>query len=254
MKFRYEYRTRDNILHEDVIVAKSRDAVFSKLVRLGVKPSRVWQLPDPMHRLKVVAWSALALFVLTFGGVVLREHVMTANPETRKQLQGDPVFIERGVANDWADVFADPVDRYLARYAQPGWRIRFTADGESRCVIANALTRNVDKRVRYADSDVMELRQLKRIVAGIRNEAGEFIAAGGDAEKFLSLLDERQRRESDVYFKLTTDFADVSKNMNESQLYDAWVNCNRKLKSMGLKMISLPERVVEIKNLSKIDP
>ena len=245
MKFRFEYRTCDNVLHSDVVAAKSREAVFALLAKRGIKPGRVEPLPDPYRRLRLSVAVGIVLCVVSWIGWCVYLHSITVHPETRKQIYGDPVLIEKAVASDWVDVLPDPVDRYLARYAQPGWRVRFPFDSEVRRCVLVGLAANVEKRICYAGSDLMEYRQLKRIVAGIRLEAAEFLSAGGNVEKFLELLDVRQAREIEIRTKLEAEFIEACSHLATNRLFDAWVDCNRKLKAKGLKMIELPASVAE---------
>ena len=51
MKFRYEYRTRDNARHEGVIDAPDREGVYAALKAQGVRPSFVAEVPGFFNKL-----------------------------------------------------------------------------------------------------------------------------------------------------------------------------------------------------------
>lgn len=246
MKFRYEYRTSDNKLHEGFITAKNRDAVFAALAKEGRRPSRVVQLADPLHWVKVGVGGVLGLAILASAVLYAVDRARTVRPETRRQIYGDPVLIERGVASDWTEVLPDATDRYLARYAQPGWRVRIVADGSARAAIAADLAAQAAKKMRFASDDLMEHRQLKGMIAALRAEAAEFIAAGGDARRYLELLDERQQSEAEIRAQGLAAFQKaIEAKLPPDRLSEYWMDCNRKLKSLGLKPIPMPETLAD---------
>lgn len=250
MKFRYEYRTSDNIRHSDVICAKSREGVFSALAKKGIKPGHVELIPDPWRFVRLTGIAFIFLIVFSFLSFIAvckyreyREGNLIAVSETRKQLYGNPVLIESCVSSDWEEAFESSDDRYLARYAQPGSIVRFCPTELERKSVAASLS--VRKSIRYRESDIETIRQIKRIVVGIREEALAFIQSGGTADEYLNLLDLRQRREAELHSKIIAEFEEAQSKLPVEKLYDAWARQNRKLSSIGLQNIAMPTKLAE---------
>lgn len=247
MKFRYEYRTSDNVRHSDVVVAKNREAVFSALAKRGIKPGFVEALPDPWRSMRISLGVALIVLLvgvsLELAHFARQERASIVSSMTRRQIQGNPLVIEQGVAGGWREVFTEPADLHLARYAQPGWRVRQSDDAAWRAQVATNLLAKC--HIRFTPDDLPEFRQLKRIVVGLREEASAFITAGGAVETYLALLDERQMQELSYQEKIAEDFLATLETQPETRHYDAWLTCNRKLSARGLKTIAMPEKIFE---------
>lgn len=254
MKFRYEYRTSDNVRHSDVITAKSREGVFTQLAKKGIKPGLVEQLPDPWRPVRVLAYVIIGAAALASIGYssyfAISRHIaastearlLTVAPETRKQLYGNPLVVERGVACDWSDVFTERIDRVLSRYAQPGWKVeKKIADEDLQALAVGLLAQS---NIKYVPNELNEHRQLKRIVLGIREEAREFVDAGGDPTQFLRLLDERQDAEIAARVKIDSEYRDSLLHLPDERHHDAWQKANRKLRALGLRMIPMPDSSV----------
>lgn len=76
MKFRFEYRTSDNVLHRGEIAAPDRESAFARLKEQGIRPARLEDAPGLGNKIfgKGKRWLAIALLailVLVFGALAL---------------------------------------------------------------------------------------------------------------------------------------------------------------------------------------
>ncbi len=230
MKYKYLYQTKDNENRAGFIDARDRADAYAKLRKQGIRPYRVigddpvrWQ---PWAVGGVVAALATALAVtlaVAFGG---GGHA----PQSRRQLTGDRAVISAGLANGWEGVFATNLDRYLAAYAQPGWiALPPELDAAAIDAFADELARPLD----YRDGDAPEVTRLKNIVAQMRAEMTDYLAAGGTVGDYLDFLEERQDQERAFRNKALEALARAPESLRER----ARINLNARLREMGLAEI-----------------
>lgn len=235
MKFTYQYRTSDNVVHHGVINAASRDAVFAALKAKGIKPGRVDEAPGFFNKLFGKGKRWIAIFVLAVIAVVFalsyEMQVRVGDEqdliEERAQLYGDPVVIGECTAAGWTNVFSRAFDCYLAKYAVPGVKVssgaaapKYEAGELDYCAVA--------------ESDLDEIAQMKRMVNGIKKEMSEYLEAGGTREGYLKRLDIRQRAERGV-------FETTQREIMRAKDHSVWKAKNAELRAMGLPMVAVDE-------------
>ena len=240
MKFIYQYRTPDNKSHKGVIKAASKEAAYAALKAKGVKPGRVEDAPGFFNKLfgKGKRWIAIAVLSLAVVGATV--YFATLPPSVlpfaeRGQIYGDASVLQQHESEGWADVFADPGDRILAAFAQPGKPVA------SSLVPASFNTRPV----RIAASDLDEVKRMKQIVNGMKRELERYLASGGNEKGYYERLVERQSLEGRIVENLTRDIdalrRQAERSYDKEELLAKWREKNATLRDMGFKTIPLPE-------------
>ena len=111
MKFIYEYRTKDNIRHEGVINAASRDAAFAALKAQGIRPGSVKEAPGVWNKLFGKGKRWIAIVLLAIIAIISMTFALHKNESItpsfiadsavggamRRQILGDSAIIEKGV-------------------------------------------------------------------------------------------------------------------------------------------------------------
>ncbi len=244
MRFNYEYRTQDNVRHQDVIDADSREAAFSLLKSRGVKPFGLVEAPDAINRVKAFVrrgWVLAALGVL-FAAVTAALVIVSVRKPTaatvamespRHQIYGDPALIEEIVRTDFAKVFSRPGERFLARFAQPGaYR---SADGIVNVKVDGGtlsdLRRSLDEPILPVDGEAREIAELKAIVRGMKVELKEYLADGvGSVESYVRRLNERLVEERQIRERVLTELESDSSSQ-------AVRKANETLRAYGLRTV-----------------
>ena len=202
MRFIYEYRTSDNVPHTDEIAASDREAAFRILRERGIRPGRLVEAPGFFNKLfgKGKRWLTIAVLCVTLA-IVVGRGILTAPQSSsvvestaRHQIYGDPVILEPFERGDFSGVFADAGDRHLARYAQPG-RLMPSLEGD-----AVPPPPDFSVSVLVSPDDPREIRELKEIVGGMREELRGYLAEGGGTwASYCRRLDERLDEERAIY-------------------------------------------------------
>ena len=92
------------------------------------------------------------------------------------------------------------------------------------------------------EDDLVEHRQVKAIVNGLRRELNAYLAEGGSVYMFLERLIERQEVEAAIYRRLE---AEVEKAAGSEGLYEVWSRKNEELRSLGIRTIPLPGELIK---------
>lgn len=253
MKYTYAYKTSDGVRHEDSMNAASRDEVFAALRKQGIKAIKVVagdgsKANGEIHGVRKRVVAALVVFVAVGVGIVayfsgtrsngdLGDSATTAfaTGQDRRQVIGDAAIIEKGIRNGWSDVFTLEGERFLASFAIPGVKAgqrntsekEFTAALENKCVVN--------------DSDSLEVRQIKAMVEGMKNEARRYLAAGGTIVEYGKRLTERQDAEIAVYNRVKADIEKARETMTEAAFMTYWEKRNDELRNLGIKTVGLGE-------------
>lgn len=256
MKFVYEYRTSDNVRHSGTVSAASRDAAFAALRAQGIRPGRMEEAPGLLNKVlgKGKRWLAIFVLLALVGGLsfaLVNAHTVRpqqtgevvyatadgfAVPIERRQIWGDDAVIEQAAQTNWKVIFANPADRLLSLFAQPGFQLKvFPRVPET---IYDDFKRSLSERVAIGPSDLDEYKQMKCIVQGMKDEMRTYLAAGGKVDGYLRRLGQRQREEADFVERAKKDLANRIERGEDT--ITAWQETNRLLREQGLKSIPMP--------------
>lgn len=249
MKFRYEYRTSDNVRHEGIICAASREAAFAALKSRGVRPSVVVVAPGLLNRMQswgwrwfvpLVAFLGLLVVLMIFDAAGLRNGAIPgrdafrnfSTATVRHQIYGDPEVLQRIECGGLDLILTNVGDRVLAAYAQPGRSINACLPRD--CDLAMELEKVVGVYVEIGDNDEREICELKQIINGMKDELDAYLAVGtGTLATYLRRLDERFIREKGI---VESVYADLQGERDVR----VWDEKNAQLRRIGLRPISLP--------------
>ena len=259
MKYTYAYKTSDGIRHEDSMNAASREEVFAELRKQGIKAIKVVAADGSKANGEVrgvrkravaalVALAAVCAGVVTYFGGTRTAAVTAANSATsspRHQIYGDPAIMEALERGDFGEVFMRDGDKMLAIFAQPGKlmcakgvnpRRLGTGNGE-RGTVFEMYARSelaIDKDIQIAADDSREVRELKQIVNGMREEMREYLANGnGTPRSYWRRLNERTLSEIQIYER-------TRRELEKETRPEIWEQKNESLRILGLRTIPAP--------------
>ncbi len=227
MKYKYLYQTRENENREGWIDARDRADAYTRLRKQGIRPYRVIG-NDPV---RWQPWATGAAFVFLSAG--LAWFVVRPAPEPphgRCQLTGNSEVISKGMADGWSEIFDAKLDRHLAAYAQPGW---IALPPETTDADIAAFAEDLKRPFDAASAPNPETRLLKGIVAAMRREMSDYLAAGGSVKDYLAFLEDRQDQEREFRNKAQDAIARAPESMRER----VRMNVNVRLREMGLPEI-----------------
>lgn len=251
MKFRYVYKTSDGVRREGKIDAPTREDVFATLRTQKIRAIKVIACDgskdngaDYGVRTQVVVTIAIVVALAAAGitGALFYAHDTASSFDhktdetTRRQPIGDAVVIEKGIRTGWADVFDKPGDRFLASFAIPGVpaSIRTTTIVELQKALAEDCVARED--------DTLEVRQIKSMVAGIKEEIREYLADGGKLSDYCTRLVQRQETEIAYHQRIKTELETAAqKHIPKDELEELWEKRNETLRGMGIKLVPMPE-------------
>ena len=265
MKYIYAYKTSDGIRHEDTMNASSREEVFAELRKRGIKAIKVvaadgskanGEIRGVRRRVVIILLALVALSVgitayltgTNFGtkrsdlvvpnsaviDTVSNPYASAANVDkTRRQVFGDEAIVAKGIRTGWADVFALEGDRFLASFAIPGVKAgqRNTSLKEFEAAINSMCEIN--------PNDSPEARQIKAMVEGMKDEARQYIAAGGKIVDYGKRLTERQDAEIAIYERIKSEIEKAKDTLGEDEFMDVWERRNEELRNLGIKTVGL---------------
>lgn len=246
MKYTYAYKTPDGIRHEASMNASSREEVFSTLRSQGIKAIKVvasdgskanGEVRGVRKRVVVSLLFAVALIVggvAYFGGTHSNEDVAVSQlqtDQTRRQIIGDVGIIEKGILTGWSEVFELEGDRFLASFAIPGVKPgqRNTSEAE--------FMRALESANEVKSSDSLEVRQIKAMVEGMKNEARSYLRAGGSVLEYGKRLTERQDAEMAIYERAKAELKRAKDTMSSDKYLDLWEERNNQLRNLGIKLV-----------------
>ena len=257
MKYTYVYKSSDGVRHEAAMEAASREAVFAALRTKGIKAIKVVAADGSKAngeirgvRKRVVLATALSAAVVAglvaFAAFYLTSNVkrQTSNPQTspRHQIYGDPAIMEAFERGRFEEVFTNKADRMLAWFAQPGKLMCPKGTDPRRCAADFALfwhgvsdtqcqLGDCDGRDAHRPSDSREVRELKQIVNGMRQELRDYLANGnGTPKSYWRRLLERTQEEMRIYERTRRE---LENEKNEA----VWEEKNEALRRLGLRTI-----------------
>ena len=256
MKFTYAYKSSDGVRHEAAMEAKSRDEAFEVLRGRGIRPIKVVAADGSKANGEVrglrkravfalVALAALVAGVVAYLGGERTGAATAANSEAsapRHQIYGDPATVEGLERGDFAAHLPRTGDQMLAVFAQPG-KLMCAKGANPRLLDAamDAAFVAYAKDELAAEHDIAidageerELRELKQIVNGMREEMRYYLANGnGTPRSFWRRLNERTTQEMQIYERTRRE---LEKETSE----EVWEQKNDALRRLGLRTIANP--------------
>lgn len=232
MKYKYLYQTKENENREGWVTAKNREAAYHKLRIMGIRPYRVIG-DDPVNWMPwaggaLVVVLALALWVVLSSSIGMSDR----SPRLRQQITGDAEIIAKGVATDWSDQLSTTLDRCLVAYAQPGGSAVPPHIEEAQL---ESLKADLDKPLEYDPGERTEYRQMRNIVAFLRDEMRENLEAGMSVKEHFEFLEARQREEIELRQRAQQSI----EKAGESYRAKMAASVNAQLKARGIKEIKL---------------
>jgi hypothetical protein len=155
--------------------------------------------------------------------------------QARRQVIGDAAIIEKGIRNGWSDVFELEGERFLASFAIPGVKAGQRNTSEKEFIAA------LEFRREFSSDDSLEVRQIKAMVEGMKQEARRYLAAGGTVVEYGKRLTERQDAEITIYNRVKADIENARKTMSEAAFMTYWEKRNDELRNLGIKTIGLSD-------------
>ena len=251
MRYTYAYKTSDGVRHEDSIDAESREEVFITLRSRGIRAIKVVASDGSKANgeirgvsKRMVALAVLLATALTCAIFLIFAHRPFSNPDlqwaeldsiSRRQVVGDVVLIEKGLRTGWSDVFEKEGDRFLASFAVPGVK------AGQRSTTESALKEAIATKVNVNPSDSIEVRQIKAMVEGMKEEARRYLDAGGAIAEYGRRLTERQDAEIAIYERAKNEIEAAHSKMNETEFESLWEERNSQLRNLGIKLVAMPE-------------
>lgn len=226
--------------------AESREAVFEALRKKGIRPIKVIAEDGSKAngeirgvRRRVVGVAAVLAAIVAVIATSLYNRV-SAPPlpefesgQTRRQIIGDTAIIDKGIATGWSDVFPEEGDRFFASFAIPGVR------AGQRNTTVEEIKAALDRDVEVSDSDGLEARQVKSMVAGMKAEARAYINAGGSIVDYGKRLTERQDAEIAIYERAKAEIDHARKTMSQDDFIALWEGRNDQLRNLGIRLVPL---------------
>lgn len=233
--------------------AKCREDVFSELRKQGIRAIKVVAADGSKANGEVrgirkravaalVALVAIGVGVVAFVGGSRTGAATAANPakmSPRHQIYGDPALIERFEAGDFEGVLTRAGDQLLAWYAQPGKLMipkgvnpRRLSAQQFEELSAYAQAELAAERDLDASADTQrEVRELKQIVNGLREEFRGYLANGnGTPRSFWRRLNERTLQEMQIYER-------THRELEKETSAAVWDEKNEQLRRLGLRTI-----------------
>lgn len=250
MKFRYQYRTKDNEIRCGEIAAADRDAAYAVLKAQGIKASRMEEAPGVFNKLFGKGKRWLVIGALGALCAVLWAYLKSTKQDLaeatriddcvpRHQIYGDPEIVARFASFDGlVSVLGNEGDATLACFAQPGKMVE-PGKGANPAALLEAATSG---RQTILSDDPREIRELKQIVNWIRSELIAYVDNPSDArdrtaklKAYFQRLQQRVSEEKRIY-QMTEQ--ELLNNASEELSSER----NAKLRRLGLPTIVVDEK------------
>ena len=212
MEFAYYYKTSDGVRTRGTMKARNKEQVFAALRGQGIKAIKVertgWRFPLWSLLLAAAAVGAIvATGAWSFGRPVPRParrggvtavesqvvevpRLRTAKPRARKRIEGVREL-------ELAKVFRHPAEEYLAQFAEPGREVKADRRGEVTAMLEDDLADAIEDEIEIAAGDSPAAVELKRVVAGLKDEAATLLASGKGIAEIRDWFEGRQRMEAE---------------------------------------------------------
>ncbi len=263
MKFLYEYQDKSNKRHSGSLNAATRADAYAALKSQGIKPIHCEEAPGFFNLLFGKGKRWILIGVLGTGCLVLGAAVLAFRTENtslqsslstlntsldspiRRQLIGDAAIIEKGIRTGWSDVFTLEGDRFLASFAIPGVAPAVRTTTEEKLREALASNSSLFTQRSSHESDSLEARQIRAIVAGMKREINELLKGGWTPGDIGSALARRQEQEIAYYERAKTEIETAAKSGRKTaELEELLEQRNESLRKLGIRLVSMPEKGV----------
>ena len=256
MTFTYYWKTPDNARHTGEVEAEDREKAFALLRARGIRAIKVepkgWETGKGYRGVRKRVVVAVAALCLAFGAVVAwwaaapgagapasgaaprgRRHSIEsqivevklgdrpARPHPRKYIKSLAGRLDR------VDCFGHVSENYLARFAMPG--VAVAGPDAVPAELIGDLRDALESEIVIRADDAADIAELKRIVAGLKDEADLYLRSGSGISDFLKFLKLRQKMESECRQRIVEE-AVMSGEDHERRLKEA----NETLVAMGL--------------------
>ncbi len=242
--------------------AESREAVFAALRGRGIKAIKVTaadgsKANGEVRGVRKRVAAAVAVGAAVVVGVVAfilgesNNQTIEQSDNTlsspRHQIYGDPVVMEAFERGDFRTALTNEADRMLAWFAQPGKLMcprgtdpRRLASAFAQAYLAASCTSHAASLPsrehsaecsRETECDSREVRELKQIVNGMREELREYLANGnGTLRSYWRRLLERTQQEMQIYER-------IRRELENEKNPAVWEEKNEALRRLGLRTI-----------------
>ena len=231
MEYTYFYQTSSNENRKGAVKAASRAEAYALLRKSGIRPYRLVGDDPPKWRGAVLHAMPVLIVAAVAAAAAVWFVPQEDTPLPRRQISGEASLITASLASGWTDVFPSLLDRHLAAYAQPGWiALPPIVDGDARSVFKDGLSEPLP---RLKADDPRHVKEIKRIVAGMRRDMEKYLSDGGTVDGYLAFLDERQDEERALRTKAAESVDRAPEDMRER----VRLNINARLRGMGIAEI-----------------
>lgn len=237
MKFVYQYKTSDNVPHEDLIVASSRDAAYRKVKSLGRNPYNVRLAPGVINKmlglgkrwffiffliLVIAAMSIILTSVRELGPIVVDPTLDGSSASVEPLPRRAVKATEKEIAGCLTALFKYRSERFLACYAQPGIELDCVSE-HSLEDLQEALSDPIIRGQIDVETGTWQ-DSLRRIVEGMKRDAAGMLSEGKSNADIAMWLRSRFVMECDYQRQiLESSGTDYEKNL--------------RLNSVGLKKV-----------------
>jgi len=225
----YTYKTSDGLHHEAEMSAPCKDDVYKALRERGIRAIRVTERIQPIVRkgfsgLRKRDWSLVAVGIcaVAVAAVVLFDRKSAAVVEapggkaserTVDPVVGSPVvqvaqprprkWIDLPPDTDFSKVFRHPHEACLACFALPGVAVTNRL-GLTPRLVADFYD-NLNAAVLIESDDSAPIAELKRIVAGMKDDAKKYLGVPNGIERLVDGFVSRQTMECEYRERVVSD-------------------------------------------------
>ena len=238
MRFKYYYKTSDNVRHEAEISAPSRDEAFAALRDRGIRPIKVVDESEKRREKregsegigKVWRIAALCAACVAAGAAIVlmqtrsaeatkdaphgaKRHVIESNVV---ELRSDGAHAARPRPRRFIPELADTCmvtgclerasERLLARFAMPGEPLPAELPPMSEALMED-FYESLGREIIVAPGDSAAEAELKGIVARLKEEAEVYLRTGRGLADYIGYLRHRQQMENRYRQEIIRDYS-----------------------------------------------
>ena len=171
--------------------------------------------------------------------------VRYAEAKARKQIHGSRERYEESIARGEKPRFSHTSENFLAMYAIPGIPVPPTP--VTKMMEQDFVTALLDK-IEILDTDTEEDIQYKEIVAGMKEEARDWIKAGGTLQGYFDELNKRQQKEANYRSEAQGMVMKTLREGNEEEAYALWKEFNTHLKKKGIAELHIHPKLFQYRD------